>query len=120
MKIATTYCNDGTIFQHFGQTRLFKLYDVSENIVTETSILNSGEYSHGSLVDLLKQNSIDILICGGIGGGALDILNKSGIETFPGVSGDSDEALIKYLNSALNRNTDPTCNHTHECHCHHE
>ena len=69
MRIAVTYDN-GEIFQHFGHTESFKVYDVEEGKVVSEKILSSGGSGHGALATLLSGNQVDVLICGGIGGGA--------------------------------------------------
>lgn len=69
MKIAVTYDN-GNIFQHFGKTEFFKVYEVEENKVISSEVIGSNGTGHGALAGLLADQSVDVLICGGIGGGA--------------------------------------------------
>ena len=69
MKIAVTYEN-GQIFQHFGHTEQFKLYDVADGSIIATEIVNTNGSGHGALAGFLMQQGVDVLICGGIGGGA--------------------------------------------------
>lgn len=69
MKIAVTY-DEGKIFQHFGKTEFFKVYDVEDNRVVSSEIIGSNGTGHGALAGLLADQSVDVLICGGIGGGA--------------------------------------------------
>lgn len=69
MKIAVTYDN-GQIFQHFGHSAQFKLYEVSGGMILNTAVVDTNGSGHGALAGFLKQNGVDTLICGGIGGGA--------------------------------------------------
>ncbi|MBR1607948.1 MAG: peptidylprolyl isomerase, partial [Clostridia bacterium] len=69
MKIAVTYEN-GQVFQHFGHTEHFKVYEVEEGKVVSSQIIGSDGGGHEALAGLLNQRQIDVLICGGIGGGA--------------------------------------------------
>lgn len=69
MKIAVTYDN-GTIFQHFGKTEFFKVYETENNQVVSSEVISSNGTGHGALAGLLADQSVDVLICGGIGGGA--------------------------------------------------
>ena len=78
MKIAITHEN-GDVFQHFGQTKEFKVYEIEDGSTSDGKILSSGTYSHGGLADLLKQNNVNVLICGGIGEGAKNMLEQCGI-----------------------------------------
>ena len=68
MRIAVTYEN-GQIFQHFGHTEQFKLYDVEDGKVVSSQILDTNGTGHGALAELLRAGQVDTLICGGIGGG---------------------------------------------------
>ncbi|MBQ1377511.1 MAG: FKBP-type peptidyl-prolyl cis-trans isomerase, partial [Lachnospiraceae bacterium] len=58
------------------------------------------------------ENHIDVLICGGIGGGAQAALENHGIELCAGASGDADEAVEAYLRGEL-ENTGSNCDHHH-------
>ena len=69
MRIAVTY-EDGEIFQHFGHTAQFKVYDVAEGCVISAVVVDTNGHGHGALAGFLKGVQADVLICGGIGGGA--------------------------------------------------
>ena len=86
MKIAVPYEN-GNIFPHFGRTVQFKLYEVENGQVTATRVLGTHGQGHGALAGLLEQTGVDVLICGGIGGGAQAALSTVGIRLYGGVSG---------------------------------
>ena len=110
MKIAVTYC-DGQIFQHFGHTAQFKVYDVTDGRITATSIVDTGSSGHGALAGLLKLIQADVLICGGIGGGAQMALAEVGIQLYGGVTGDADDAVADFLAGQLAYNPCVRCNH---------
>ena len=114
MKIAVTYDN-GNIFQHFGHTETFKVYTVEDGKVTGAEIIGSGGTGHGALAGLLNDRGIDVLICGGIGGGAQAALADKGIELCAGASGSADEAVEAYLRGEL-VNTGANCDHHGEGH----
>lgn len=113
-KIAVTYEN-GQVFQHFGKTENFKVYEVEDNKVISSEVIGSNGAGHGALAGLLSGQSIDVLICGGIGGGAQAALQEAGIELCAGATGDVDEAVEKYLNGEL-VNAGVTCDHHGEGH----
>ncbi|MDD5802822.1 NifB/NifX family molybdenum-iron cluster-binding protein [Blautia sp. HCP3S3_H10_1] len=100
MKIAVTYEN-GNIFQHFGKTEFFKIYEIEENKVVSSEVISSNGSGHGALAGLLAEQGIDVLICGGIGGGAQSALAQAGIEFCSGAQGDADQAVEKYLAGEL-------------------
>ena len=110
MKIAVTH-EMGRVFQHFGHTEQFKLYEVEGSEIKKISLINTNGSGHGALAGFLKENGVDILICGGIGGGAQNALNEAGIKFFGGVQGSADAAVIAYLKGELNYNPDARCDH---------
>jgi len=119
MKIAVTFEN-GNIFQHFGHTEEFKVYEVADGKITGTEMVLSDGSGHGVLAELLENHHIDVLICGGIGGGAEAALSERGIELCAGASGSADEAVEAYLRGEL-ENTGANCSHhegEHSCESH--
>ena len=110
MKIAVTYEN-GQIFQHFGHTRSFKVYDVQNGKVLSSQIVDTNGSGHGALVSVLTALHADVLICGGIGGGAQMALASANIQLFGGVSGDADAAVEAFIEGKLAYNPNVQCNH---------
>ncbi len=110
MKIAVTYEN-GQIFQHFGHTSQFKVYDVCDGNIISSQVIDTNGSGHGALAGLLSSLEVDVLICGGIGGGAQNALADAGIILFGGVSGDADEAVEAFLADNLSYNPNVKCNH---------
>lgn len=111
MKIAVTYDN-GNIFQHFGRTGSFKVYEVEDNKVVSSEVIGSNGVGHGALAGLLSDQSVDVLICGGIGGGAQAALAEAGVELCAGAEGDADQAVEAYLKGEL-ISTGANCDHHH-------
>lgn len=118
MKIGVTYEN-GQIFQHFGHTEQFKIYTVEDEKVVSSEVVDTNGSGHGALAGFLADNGVEVLICGGIGGGAQMSLAEAGIKLFGGVSGDADAAVEALLKEELVFNPNVTCNHHGEEH-HHE
>ena len=113
MKIAVTYEN-GQVFQHFGHTEQFKIYEVADGAVTASSVADTNGSGHGALADFLRQRGVDTLICGGIGGGARVALEQAGIQLYGGVSGNADQAVADLLAGTLTFNPDVSCSHRHD------
>ena len=109
MRIAVTYEN-GEVFQHFGHTETFKIYEVEDGKIVSSEVIGSDGTGHGALAGLLAGHSIDVLICGGIGGGAQAALAEQGIELCAGAQGDADAAVEAYLRGEL-VNTGANCDH---------
>ena len=111
MKIAVTYDN-GNIFQHFGKTEFFKVYEVEDGKVVSSEVIGSNGVGHGALAGLLADRAVDVLICGGIGGGAQAALEEAGVELCAGAEGDADRAVEAYLKGEL-VSSGANCDHHH-------
>lgn len=110
MIIAVTY-EAGQVFQHFGHTQAFKVYEVVDGKVVSSAVVDTNGTGHGALAGLLGGLNADVLICGGIGGGAQAALTAAGIRWYGGVSGDADEAVEALLAGTLEYNPNVRCNH---------
>ena len=111
MKIAVTYDN-GNVFQHFGKTEFFKVYEVEDNKVVSSEVIGSNGVGHGALAGLLADQAVYVLICGGIGGGAQAALEEAGVELCAGAEGDTDQAVEAYLRGEL-ISSGANCDHHH-------
>lgn len=116
MNIAVTYDADGTVFQHFGRTPQFKIYEIKDGAVSNTRIADNGEAGHSALAGILSQNQVDTLICGGIGGGAQNALSQLGISVYAGVTGYADAAVRALMAGQLQYTENAVCDHHGEHH----
>ena len=110
MRIAVTY-EDGKVFQHFGHTEMFKLYDIEDGKIVKEQVVDTNGQGHGALAGFLMEAQVDTLICGGIGGGAQAALAEAGIRLIGGVSGSADDAVNAYLAGNLAYNPNVRCSH---------
>ena len=110
MRVAVTYEN-GEIFQHFGHTEQFKVYDVEDGRILSSEVVDTNGSGHGALAGVLKALKVDALICGGIGGGAQMALAEVGIRLFGGVSGSADAAAQALAEGKLDYNPAVRCDH---------
>ena len=110
MRIAVTYEN-GEIYQHFGHTEQFKVYDVNDGKIISSEVVDTKGSGHGALAGVLTALNANVLICGGIGGGAQMALHAAGIELFGGVTGDADKAVEEFITGNLAYNPNVQCNH---------
>lgn len=122
MKIAVTYEN-GEVFQHFGHTSEFKIYEVNGKDIVSSEVVGTNGSGHGALAGLLSDMSIDVLICGGIGAGAQNALAAAGIKLYGGASGSADAAVKSFLDGTLNYDPNVHCDHhdhgeDHDCGSH--
>ena len=117
MRIAVTY-EDGMVFQHFGHSEQFKLYDVENGQVTAAQVVDTNGQGHGALAGFLTAAQVDVLLCGGIGGGAQAALAQAGIQLFGGVTGPADKAVADYLAGTLHYVPGIRCDHHDHGHDH--
>ena len=119
MRIAISY-EDGRIFQHFGHTEQFKLYDVRDGKIVSSQLGSAKGSSHGALAGFLKAAQADALICGGIGMGAQTALAEAGIALYGGVSGSADAAAQALAEGRLEFNPEVRCEHHDHGEGHHQ
>ena len=110
MRIAVTYEN-GEVFQHFGHTRQFKVYDVEDGKIVASQVVDAGGSGHGALAGVLAALQVDALVCGGIGGGAQMALAGAGIKLYGGVSGNADKAAEALASGSLSYDPNVHCDH---------
>ncbi len=115
MRIAVTY-DKGEVFQHFGHTEQFKLYDVEDGKIRNEEVLDTNGSGHGALAGFLQAAKVDVLICGGIGMGAQIALADAGIRLYAGVQGSADAAANAFASGTLEYDPDAHCDH----HGHHQ
>ncbi len=108
MRIAVTYEN-GAVFQHFGHTQEFKIYDIMNGKVLTAEVVSTDGQGHGALADFLSSAKVDALICGGIGGGAQQALMAAEIQLYGGVRGMADDAVEALLDGKIVATSSPTC-----------
>ena len=119
MKVAVTYEN-GEVFQHFGRTPAFKVYEISDGKVISSEVIDTNGTGHGALAGFLENIGAEVMICGGIGGGAIAAMSEAGIKVYAGASGSADEAVNAYVAGTLPEIGDATCDHhEHEGHGEH-
>ena len=117
MKIAVTYLN-GDVFQHFGKTENFKIYEIENNKIIKSYVISNNGITHCALINYLKELNVDTLICGGLGYGAISKLNELNIKLYAGVTGSSDKAVDDLLENKLEFDNSHTCEeeNLHSCH----
>lgn len=114
MKIAVPYDN-GEIFQHFGKSKSFKIYETTSTFILKTAIVATTDMAHESFADLLKEHDVQVVICGGIGEGAISALNNAGLQVLTGAEGDADETIKACLKNEIKLSTES--NRPHGCNC---
>lgn len=110
MILAVTYEN-GNVFGHFGHTEQFKVYEIENGNIISQKIVDTNGSGHGALAGFLKNLDVDTLICGGIGGGAINALGEANITVYPGAAGNADAQVEAFIKGELNYNPNTRCSH---------
>ncbi|MCR5762442.1 MAG: NifB/NifX family molybdenum-iron cluster-binding protein [Treponema sp.] len=119
MKIAITFDKDsGNVFQHFGKTQFFKIYEIEGGKVVSSDVIDNGGNGHHALPPYLKSLGVETLILGNRGQGAVDAIAASGLKEIPGITGSADVAADLFAKGELKGNFDAKCDHHGEHHDH--
>lgn len=112
--IAITYDKEtNSVFQHFGRTEYFYLFNEETG---EEKIIDNGGYSHHDLAQYLKSLGVSTLICGGIGSHGVEAVESTGLKLIPGAFGDVKDVIkaFKYGSLVGNSNAMHSCSHSGE------
>lgn len=104
MKIAIPY-EDSQVFRHFGKAAQFKLYNVSEDEILSTEVIDADGTGHSALAQFLEEQKVNVVICGGIGVPAINALQEAGIQIMGGASGEADQQVLDFLNGKIHFET---------------
>ncbi|HAN77038.1 MAG TPA: dinitrogenase iron-molybdenum cofactor biosynthesis protein [Bacteroidales bacterium] len=117
MKIAVPVTKNNQIDDHFGHCEFYAVFTISDNneiVDVQTLKSEQGCGCKSNIASTLSQNGVTIMLAGGIGSGAINVLNNSGIEVVRGCSGNANE-LVKQFIAGLVVDSGESCK-THEQH----
>ena len=113
MKYAITM-EHNIVFQHFGKCPQFLIVDVKDKTIVSKQLLLSNGAGHGALAKLLADAAVDVLVCGGIGGGARNALAEYNISVIAGQKGNVDMIIDMIKQDSIQDDPSGSCNHHHE------
>ena len=112
MKVAVTYEKEtGNVFQHFGKTQYFKIYQIEDGKILSSEVIDNGGNGHHAIPPFLKNLGVETLILGNRGQGAIKAISASGLKEVPGITGSADEAAELFAKGELKPNFEAKCNH---------
>ena len=114
MKVALSI-NNHRISDHFGHCEYFVVYEVENNEIMGNQVMKTPPHEKGLIPKFLKNHDVDVVIAGGIGKMAVDLLNSFGITCYIGVSGEANEVIEKYLKGELKSTEKPCEDHQGNC-----
>lgn len=113
MKIAVPITFDNKIDGHFGHCEAYSVFTITDNNkISEVKRVESpqGCGCKSDIASVLASDGVTMMLAGGIGGGAINVLNNSGIEVIRGCAGDATEVVNQFL-SGLVKDSGSSCNH---------
>lgn len=116
MRIAVA-CEGNLVTEHFGHCEGFVIFETKDKQIIGKNYVSSPGHRPGFLPVFLYDKGVNVIISGGMGGGAVDIFNEKGIEVITGASGDAELAANSYLKGKL-QSTGSICHehqHADEC-----
>lgn len=105
------------VAQHFGHCENFIFFEAENGEITGMETVPNPGHRPGFLPNFLADRGAEVIISGGMGGGAVDIFQERGVEVVVGASGDARKAAEAYLKGEL-VSTGAVCHeheHAHEC-----
>lgn len=116
MKIAVA-CEGKLVTEHFGHCESFAIFEAQDQKIVSKEVIPNPGHRPGFLPVFLSDRGVNVIISGGMGGGAVDIFNEKGVEVITGASGDAQAAVDSYLQGKL-KSTGSVCHehqHADEC-----
>lgn len=114
MRIAVA-CIGNSVAQHFGHCESFGIYEIENKKLSSEKFISNPGHKPGFLPNFLADLGVNVIISGGMGGGAVDIFNNRNIEVIVGASGNAKSAVVNYLAGNL-KSTGSICHeHADEC-----
>ena len=115
MKIAIP-TNNNEIFGHFGKSKEFTIYETEGNVIKNKNILTTEKEGHDEISSFLSNQSVELVICSGIGSCAKEKLSENNIEMIEKIKGNAEEVVIKHINGETLEQSSSGCCGGHSGH----
>ena len=110
--IAAATDEDGNVSGHFGHCECFTIYTLENGSLQNRVTVKPEGGGHAAMAGFLKDRGVNVVICGGIGGPAMQMMMEAGILVVPGMQGDVDVAVAAYLDGSAGASYDSNCDHS--------
>lgn len=101
--IAVPVLENNDIDRHFGKAKAFQIYTFDAGQLTEQKLVESEGTGHQQAADLLVKQGVNVVLCGGIGLEAMNLLLENKIGVYPGMQGDANVAVSSYMDGAVSQ-----------------
>ena len=116
MKIAVPVNSMNEIDGHFGHCEYYDVFTISgDNEISEVERITSenGCGCKSNIAVTLAHKGVTIMLAGGIGQGAINVLNHAGINVIRGCSGSAKNNVLLYLEGKINDGGSSCDHHEH-------
>ena len=100
MKVALPY-EDGMLLEHFGRAKEFKIYTITDLDPVTGEVIAPADLSHEAVARTLKEQGVDVVLCGSIGEQARQAVEGEHMLVFSGITGAADDVLDRFLQGSL-------------------
>jgi predicted DNA-binding protein (UPF0251 family)/predicted Fe-Mo cluster-binding NifX family protein len=113
MIVAVPYLQ-GNVNAHFGSTQAFLVAETAEGKIEKASVfqVQGMQHNHAGIAGFLKEQGVEVILAGGMGGPMQQALKMQGFELYCGVSGPATEAVEAFLRGEIEQ-SESTCGHHH-------
>ena len=113
MIIAIPYL-EGEVNAHFGSTQAFLVAETAEGQVQKSTVyeVQGMQHDHSGIAGFLKEQGVEVILAGGMGGPMQQALKQAGFDLYCGVAGPADEAIEAFLRGKIEQ-SEATCGHHH-------
>jgi predicted Fe-Mo cluster-binding NifX family protein len=118
MKIALP-SRQNRVDEHFGHCEYFTVFTINEKneILAEETVASPANCGcKSNIAQSLSEMGVRMMLAGNMGQGAVNVLNRCGIEVLRGCSGDVREVAKGWLAGSLKDSGAACDQHAHGCH----
>jgi predicted Fe-Mo cluster-binding NifX family protein len=115
-KIAIPVTKSNQVDDHFGHCEFYGVYTISENneiVDVQTIKSEQGCGCKSNIAEVLSGKGVTTMLAGGIGGGAINVLNYWGIQVIRGCSGNAVDIVKQFVEGKISDSGESCLNHEH-------
>ena len=116
MKIAVA-CLGDQVAEHFGHCEGFAVYETIDDVIIAKGVTPNPGHKPGFLPNFLADMGVELIIAGGMGGGAVEIFNERNVRVITGAKGDCLHTVNAYCAGHLQSSGDVCHEHQHSDEC---
>lgn len=115
-KVAIPVDINNELEDHFGHCDHYEIFTISDNkiVATEPLIAEQGCGCKSNIASVLAEHGVTVMLAGGIGAGAINVLNKCNVDVIRGCSGDINDLMHDYIAGKVVDSGESCLSHAHD------